>query len=158
MSPPEDREPAPDPSEIQFVDPEFEPAFHRILGIRVGIGPERSGVAYLKVDPERHYGNRWVHGGIVAPLVDIASGVAIALSVPNPMRAIDGTVEMKINYLRKVYDGDVIATARLMHLGKRLAVTDVDVTNNGSLIAKAVATFMLNRAAVETAEPGGGEP
>lgn len=139
--------------EFRRVPHEYEPALHRLLGIEVGLGPENEGLARIIVDPEKHYGNRWVHGGIVAPLTDIASGVAIAAAVPNPLRAIDGTIEMKINYLAKVYEGEMIATARLVHLGKRLAVTDVDITNCDRLVAKAVATFMLNRAAIEEPPP-----
>jgi uncharacterized protein (TIGR00369 family) len=79
-------------------------------------------------------------------LADISSGIAIALAMgEDGRRAIDGTVELKVNFLRKVFDGDMTATARLVHLGKRLAVTDVDITNKGELCAKAIATFMLSR-------------
>ena len=124
----------------------FNPPFHRALGIKMRMGPNREGIAYIEVDPEVHYGNRWAHGGMAAVLVDIASGIAIALQMEEDGRkAIDGTIELKVNFLRKVYEGDMTATATVVHLGKRLAVTDVDVTNKGELCAKAVATFMLSR-------------
>jgi uncharacterized protein (TIGR00369 family) len=124
----------------------FNPPFHRTLGVKMRMGPNKEGIAYIDVDPEKHYGNRWAHGGVVGALVDIASGIAIALQLDEDGRkAIDGTVELKVNFLRKVYDGDMTATATVVHLGKRIAVTDVDVTNKGDLCAKAVATFMLSR-------------
>jgi uncharacterized protein (TIGR00369 family) len=124
----------------------FNPPFHRTLGVQMAIGPNREGIAYIEVDPEKHYGNRWAHGGVVGALVDIASGIAIAVQMDEDGRkAIDGTIELKVNFLRKVYEGDMTATATVVHLGKRIAVTDVDVTNKGRLCAKAVATFMLNR-------------
>jgi uncharacterized protein (TIGR00369 family) len=124
----------------------FNPPFHRTLGVQMRIGDNSEGVAYIEVDPEKHYGNRWAHGGMVGVLADIASGIAIAIAMKEDGRqAIDGTVELKVNFLRKVYDGDMTATARIVHLGKRLAVTNVDVTNKGQLCAKAIATFMLSR-------------
>lgn len=124
----------------------FNPPFHRALGIKMRMGPNREGIAYIDVDPEIHYGNRWAHGGMAGVLSDISSGIAIALQLEEDGReAIDGTVEMKVNFLRKVYEGDMTATATVVHLGKRLAVTDVDVTNNGELCAKAIVTFMLSR-------------
>jgi uncharacterized protein (TIGR00369 family) len=132
----------------------FNPPFHRALGIKMRMGPNREGIAYIEVDPEVHYGNRWAHGGMAAVLVDIASGIAIALQMDEDGRkAIDGTIELKVNFLRKVYEGDMTATATVVHLGKRLAVTDIDVTNKGDLCAKAVATFMLSRSKTLTPRP-----
>ncbi|HJR18515.1 MAG TPA: PaaI family thioesterase [Actinomycetota bacterium] len=124
----------------------FNPPFHRTLGVQMKIGDAGEGVAFIEVDPEKHYGNRWAHGGMVGVLADIASGIAIAVAMREDGRqAIDGTVELKVNFLRKVYEGDMTATAKVVHLGKRLAVTNVDVTNKGDLCAKAIATFMLSR-------------
>lgn len=124
----------------------FNPPFQRHLGVKMAIGPEKEGIAYIDVDPEVHYGSRWAHGGMVGVLADIASGIAIAVALGEDGRqAIDGTVELKVNFLRKVYDGDMTATAHVVHLGKRLGVTDVDVTNKGTRCAKAICTFMLSR-------------
>lgn len=134
----------PPPHGIAEFPEHFDPPFHRSLGIRMGLNEAGDGVAWIDVDPERHYGNRWAHGGAVAALVDIASGVTIARNAKSdPMKLIDGTIELKVNYLRKVVVGDMTACARLLHMGKRVAVTDVDVTNDGVLCAKAIATFML---------------
>lgn len=123
----------------------YGPPFHKLLGVRMGIGPNKEGVAWVEIDPEKHYGNRWAHGGMVGALADIASGIAIGRMLENPMNAIDGTIELKINFLRKVVEGDLTATARVLHFGKRVAVTECDMTNRGRLCAKAIATFMLRR-------------
>lgn len=125
----------------------YMPPFQRTLDIRMRIGPAREGIAFVEVDPAKHYGARWVHGGMVGALVDVASGVAIGRAIPRAVSSIEGTIELKVNFLRKVVDGDLTATARLAHLGRRVAVTEVDVTNRGRLVAKAIATFMLNREA-----------
>ena len=124
----------------------FNPPFHRTLGVKMQIGPNKEGIAYIDVDPDVHYGARWVHGGMAAVLIDIASGIAVAMAMGVDGReGIEGTIEFKVNFLRKVYEGDMTATATVVHLGKRTAITDVDVTTKGELCAKAVATFMLSR-------------
>ncbi len=127
------------------VPQEYAPPFHHTLGVRMGIGEGGEGVAWIDVDPERHYGNRWAHGGIAGALADISSGIAIARIVTDGYTEIDGTIEMKVNFLRKITDGDMTATARLLHAGKRVAVTEVDITNRGVLCGKALVTFMLSR-------------
>jgi uncharacterized protein (TIGR00369 family) len=139
----------PAPGGVTEFPEDFAPPFHKALHARMGMAEDGAGVAWVNVDPEIHYGNRWAHGGLVGALADIASGIAIARRVGDPMKAIDGTIELKVNFLRKVVVGDLVATARLMHLGKRVAVTEVDLTNEGRLCAKAIATFMLR--APETA-------
>ena len=50
---------------------------------------------------------------------------------------------MKINYLKRAKEGDLTATAHVIHRGKRVAVCDVDVTNNGVRVAKASVSYML---------------
>jgi len=120
----------------------------------MGIGPNLEGVAWVEIDPEKHYGARWAHGGMVGALADIASGLAVGRSLVNAVNVIDGTIELKVNFLRKVVEGDLTATARVLHLGKRVAVTEVDLTNQGKLCAKAIATFMLNR---DLETPGAGD-
>jgi uncharacterized protein (TIGR00369 family) len=123
----------------------YGPPFHKLLGVRMGIGPNKEGIAWVEIDPEKHYGSHWAHGGMVGALADIASGIAIGRMVEDPMNSIDGTIELKVNFLRKVIEGDLTATARVLHFGKRVAVTEVDITNQGRLCAKAIATFMLRR-------------
>ncbi|HEX9712915.1 MAG TPA: PaaI family thioesterase [Actinomycetota bacterium] len=123
----------------------YAPPLHRALNIKVGIGDNDEGVAWIEVDREVHFGSRWAHGGMAATLSDIASGIVIARRFEDPMRALDGTIELKVNFLRKVVEGDMTAIARLLHLGKRIAVTDVDVMNKDQLVAKALGTFMLHQ-------------
>jgi acyl-CoA thioesterase len=119
------------------------PPLHQILGITGELGPDDTGVARLTVDPNVHYGAQYAHGGILGVLVDIAGGVAVARRMPDPFRSVEGTIELKVNYLRKVREGELVATARAVHVGRRIGVADVDVTNDGALVAKAIITYML---------------
>ena len=134
---------------VREVPPEYGPPFHHALGIRMGLGADGAGVAWIDVDPSKHYGARWAHGGIVPALADISSGIVISATLAHgrgkkPEEVIDGTIEIKANFLLKVREGSMVATARLAHAGRRIAVTDVDVTNEGRLVAKALCTFMLH--------------
>jgi uncharacterized protein (TIGR00369 family) len=142
MSEPEAIKPVLDYEWFEVPD-SYMPPFQRALHIRMGVGTGGEGIAWVAVDPEIHYGNRWAHGGLVGALADVASGIAIARKVGDGYRTIDGTIELKVNFLRKVVDGDLTATARLLHTGRRIAFTEVDLTNKGTLTAKALATFML---------------
>lgn len=131
------------PPGVTHIPDAYAPSFHRALGVQVGIGPDGEGVAWVELDRAVHFGARWAHGGLAGALADIASGVTIALRFSEPMGVIDGTIEMKVNFLRKATEGDLTATARVIRLGKRVAFTEADITSGDALCAKALATFML---------------
>jgi uncharacterized protein (TIGR00369 family) len=136
----------------QEVSRRFGPPFQRHLDIEMAVGPNKEGVASIQINPEKHYGSRWVHGGMFGALVDVAAGIAVAQTVTDAITAIDGTIELKINYLRRAREGDLTATARVVHRGRRVVVTDVDITNDGTLCAKALASFMLSPTTSESSQ------
>lgn len=140
------------PPGVTYIPDAYSPSFHRALGVKVGIGPNGEGVAWVELDRDVHYGARWAHGGLVGALADIASGITIARRFEEPMGVIDGTIEMKVNFLRKAVEGDLTATARVIKLGQRIAFTEVDVTCAGELVARALATFMLHEGAKRLAD------
>jgi len=86
-----------------------------------------------------------VHGGAIASLAD--SSVAIALiSLVEPKDRI-ATIEFKINFLAPVRKGRLEAHAKIIHKGSKIAVGDVEVTNEeGKLVAKVIATYSIMRA------------
>ena len=54
------------------------------------------------------------------------------------------TVEMKINYLKPVCSGKIVAEAQTVHEGSEIFVSDVEVKNGeGPLIAKSLVTYYL---------------
>ena len=55
------------------------------------------------------------------------------------------TVEMKINYLKPVCSGKLVAEARTVHEGSRIFVSDVEVKNEGNLVAKSLVIYYLLR-------------
>ena len=53
------------------------------------------------------------------------------------------TIEMKINYLEGVPHGTVTADARVVRIGKHIAVVDCDVRDDTRLVAKALMSFYV---------------
>ena len=130
-------------AEAMQVPDEFFPSFQRALDMQMGVGEEGEGLAWVEVDKEKHWGRTAVHGGLFPALVDVAGAIAVAQTVPDAVKSIEATIEMKINYLKRAKEGDLTATARVIHRGKRVAVCDVDLTNNGVRCAKASVSYML---------------
>lgn len=83
-----------------------------------------------------------VHGGVMAALVDTAGGLATYMALPRGART--ATIELKINYLEGVEDGVVTADARVVRMGRHIAVVDCDVHDQRErLVAKALMTFFV---------------
>jgi acyl-CoA thioesterase len=93
----------------------------------------------LEVHKQIH---RVVHGGVLAMLADTAGGFAAFLASPPGSRVV--TIEMKINFLEGVADGEIKADARVLRQGKTTSVVDCDVTDEDSrLVSKALMTFSV---------------
>src|SRR5262245_42830687 len=87
-----------------------------------------------------------VHGGAIYSLADSAAAHALmTLIMPDQFPT---TVEQRINFLKAVKSEDIYCEARIVHMGKTLAYSEVAMTTeNGALIAKSAATLMrLDRA------------
>jgi uncharacterized protein (TIGR00369 family) len=76
-------------------------------------------------------------------LVDLAA-YAVILAHIGPV-ALAVTTNLNINFLRKPEPGDLLATCKLLKLGKRLAVTECTITgrNGGDPVAHATATYSI---------------
>ena len=86
--------------------------------------------------------HRVVHGGVLAMLADTAGGFAAFLAAPSGSRVV--TIEMKINFLEAVENGEIKADARVLRQGRTTSVVDCDVTDqDGRLVSKALMTFSI---------------
>jgi uncharacterized protein (TIGR00369 family) len=130
----------PDPVDVPH---ELEPSLQRLLGIKMSFGPNGEGIAWVEIDREKHYGRTRVHGGLFPPLVDVAGAIAVARDSDDALNAVDATIDMHVSYLRKAREGDLTATARIVRRGRRVAVCEVDLTNQGELCGKAIVTYLL---------------
>ena len=84
-----------------------------------------------------------ISGPTMMGLTDFAMYVAVLASIgPVPLAA---TTNLNINFLRKPSQRDLIAEARLMKLGKRLAVGEVQIYCDGEeeMVAHATTTYSI---------------
>jgi len=83
-----------------------------------------------------------VHGGVMAALVDTAGGLATYMALPRG--TLTATIELKINYLEGVAGGVVEADARVVRMGRHIAVVHCDVHDQeGRLVATSLMTFFV---------------
>ena len=82
------------------------------------------------------------HGGAITSLADTAVAFALMTLIQPGERVT--TVEMKINFLAPVIEGELVGESRVIQKGKRLALADMEVKDqNGKLVAKGLATYMI---------------
>ena len=84
-----------------------------------------------------------VSGPIIMALADVAMYVAVLSAIGWVPLAV--TTNLSINFLRKPAPRDLLAEARLIKLGKRLAVGEVDIRSDGSddLVAHVTSTYSI---------------
>ena len=84
-----------------------------------------------------------ISGPTMMGLTDFTMYVAILASIgPVPLAV---TTNLNINFLRKPAQRDLIAEARLIKLGKRLAVGEVSIRSDGEeeMVAHATSTYSI---------------
>ena len=121
----------------------FPQAFYPGCGLTI----ER--VDYGDIRVRRHFQEEQLRpGGTVSgptmmELADFAMYVAVFSAVgPQPLAV---TTNLNINFLRKPARADLIADARLMKVGKRLAVGEVTIYSDGSRdpVAHVTSTYSI---------------
>ena len=109
--------------------------------IEVKKGYAKTKIPYSKT---LHNANGVVHGGVIFSAADTAVAIALVGMVGRGDALT--TIEMKINYLKPFERGEIIAEAKIIHIGSQTAIGDVDVwDSNGNLVAKAISTYAIQR-------------
>jgi uncharacterized protein (TIGR00369 family) len=85
-----------------------------------------------------------LHGGVLCDIADAAMGMAYAATLG------DGetftTLELKINFLKPVWTGKLVATGRVVKGGRTVGLVECDVTDaDDQLVARATSTCMTLR-------------
>jgi uncharacterized protein (TIGR00369 family) len=86
-----------------------------------------------------------ISGPTMMALADFAMYVAVLASIgPVPLAV---TTNLNINFLRKPAQADLLAEAKMMKLGKRLAVGEVAIRSDGhaDLVAHVTSTYSIPR-------------
>lgn len=84
-----------------------------------------------------------INGGVMMLLADVAMYVAVLGSIGWVPLAV--TTNLNINFLNKPQPGALIADCRLLKLGKRLAVGDIEIRSEGEeeMVAHATSTYSI---------------
>jgi 1,4-dihydroxy-2-naphthoyl-CoA hydrolase len=94
------------------------------LGIRT-FGDADEVDATIAWAPELCTAGGVLHGGVLMALADTAGAVCAFLNLPPGAHTV--TIESKTNFLGAVREGDVVARARPLHVGKTTIVVETDV-------------------------------
>ena len=94
-----------------------------------------------------------ISGPTMMALADLAMYVAVLAAIgPVPLAE---TINLNINFLRKAAPRDLLAEARLLKLGKRLATGEVTICSQGETepVAHATSTYSIPPGANGNIEP-----
>jgi uncharacterized protein (TIGR00369 family) len=85
-----------------------------------------------------------LHGGILCDVADAAMGVAYASTLGEGETFT--TLEMRINFLKPVWNAKLVAVGRIVKQGRTVGMAECDVTDEkGALVARASSTCMTLR-------------
>jgi uncharacterized protein (TIGR00369 family) len=118
--------------------------FGALLNMRVVAAGD--GASTIEATPDYRFYNpmKRVHGGFLASVVDSSMGSAVITKLPAGSGA--GTVNLNINYVRKVDvdTGMLIAVAKVLHSGRTMLTAESKVTDAaGNLYAHGTGTFLV---------------
>lgn len=106
------------------------------------------GDGYVEIGctPEEFHYNPYgtVHGGLIATLMDTATGCAVHTRLP--AGAGYATLNLAVNYLRPITieTGPVRCVGKVVSMGRTVAVSEADIFDgSGRVLARATATCLL---------------
>jgi len=109
------------------------------------VEPGRAVVAF---QADRRHANPMgtVHGGVLCDVADAAMGIAYAATLDEDETFT--TLELKINFLKPVRTGPLVATGRVVKGGRSIGLVECDVVDDKDrLVARASSTCMTLRGA-----------
>jgi acyl-CoA thioesterase len=119
--------------------------YFQLIGLQIDHAQEGQCTVRIQVDERLQHHQKIVHGGVIFTLADTAMSLALLSALPSAM--LISTIEAKINYLRPVRAGELIAEANIIHKGRTTAVLESSVYNLNGVerkdVARALGTFNI---------------
>jgi uncharacterized protein (TIGR00369 family) len=124
-----------------------------LIGFRVLEVGEGRAVTTMETGPRHANPMGSLHGGVLCDLSDAAMGCAFASTLAADQAFT--TVELKINFLRPVWNATLKAEAKVVQRGRSIGYVECEVTDERSrLVAKAASTCMVLRQTPQPKPPG----
>ncbi len=134
---------------VNYAPDEFPAPIGKLLGLKLSKCAD--GQATIEFEATGRHANPMgtLHGGVLCDIADAAMGTAYRSSLT------DGesftTLELKINFLRPVWNAMLRGEARIVRAGQTVGLVECDVLDNrGRLVARASSTCMTLRGRVAT--------
>ena len=121
-----------------------KPPVAQLLGFTlVGVSEGRSTVVF-EAGPQHANPMGTLHGGILCDIADAAMGIAYATTLAEDESFT--TLELKINFLKPIWNARLTAEGRVIKRGRTIGLTECDIIDEkGSLVARASSTCMTLR-------------
>jgi len=120
------------------------PPIAQLLGFKITNYCE--GCTTIEMEATEKYWNpmKTLHGGIYCDLADAAMGFSFFTTLKDD--EMFTTVDLRINYLKPVTTGKLIASSNIIKRGKRLGYMECEIVNEqGKLVAKASSTCIVQK-------------
>ena len=112
------------------------------IGMRLLKFDDGSATLWMKAERKFHNPMGTLHGGVMTDLADACMGIATMTTLGEGESFT--TLELKMNFLRPVFEGELTASATVVHRGKTVAMTEVEVkSQDGKDVARGTATQMI---------------
>jgi uncharacterized protein (TIGR00369 family) len=120
------------------------PPVSQLVGLRMVAAEEGRVTFELDAGPQHSSPPGTLHGGILCDLADAAMGCAVVSELEEG--ASFATVELKINFLKPVWNARLTAVGATIKVGRTLTLCECRITDEGgSLVAYATSTQMTLR-------------
>lgn len=120
------------------------PPIAQLIGFRVTT--VRTGYVQVEFDAQPRHANPMgtLHGGVFCDIADAAMGMAYITTLMDDETFT--TLELKINFLKPVWNGKLIATGQLVKGGKTIGLVECHIHDQDeTLVAYATSTCMTLR-------------
>jgi uncharacterized protein (TIGR00369 family) len=141
--------PGTDHESVNYAVEEFPAPIGKLLGLKLSKCAD--GQATIEFESTGRHANPMgtLHGGVLCDIADAAMGAAYRSALA------DGesftTLELKINFLRPVWNARLRAEARIVRAGQTVGLVECDVIDERRrLVARASSTCMTLRGRVAT--------
>jgi uncharacterized protein (TIGR00369 family) len=118
------------------------PPIAQLIGFK--LVSARHGEAVVDFEASNQHANPMgtLHGGVLCDVADAAMGIAFASTLADDESFT--TLELKINFLRPVWNDKLRAIGKVVSRGKTVGMVECDVTNStGALVARSSSTCMV---------------